>query len=135
MANPQTVVITGAGQGLGLGIARRFAQAGAHVVVAELNPEAGRRAAQVLTAEGCSAQFEPLDVRDPQQSAALVEKLANERGGIDVWINNAGIFAPGPRRRRLRRRPARRLEGDPVCLGMPGAGEPGVFRPGLGPSP
>ncbi len=96
MANPQTVVITGAGQGLGLGIARRFAQAGAHVVVAELNPDAGRRAAQALTADGLSAQFEPLDVRDPRQSAALVEKLAAERGGVDVWINNAGISRLAP---------------------------------------
>ncbi len=96
MTNTPTVVITGAGQGLGLGIARRFARAGAHVVIAELNPDTGRQAAEALRAEGFSAQFEPLDVRNPAHSAALVDKLAAERGGIDVWVNNAGISRLGP---------------------------------------
>lgn len=92
----RVVVITGAGQGLGLAFARRFAQAGAHVVVAEANQTTGCAAAEALRAEGFSAQFEPLDVRDPQQSAALVDRLADQRGHIDVWINNAGISRLGP---------------------------------------
>ncbi len=92
----RVVVITGAGQGLGLAFARRFTQAGAHVVIAEANQTTGRAAAEALRAEGRSAQFEPLDVRDPQQSAALVDRLADQRGHIDVWINNAGISRLGP---------------------------------------
>ncbi len=92
----RVVVITGAGQGLGLAFARRFAQAGAHVVIAELNPDTGHAAAESLRAAGFSAQFEPLDVRDPQQSAALVDRLAGQHGHIDVWVNNAGISRLGP---------------------------------------
>ncbi|MGQ9905092.1 MAG: SDR family NAD(P)-dependent oxidoreductase, partial [Anaerolineae bacterium] len=64
--------------------------------IAEANETTGRTAAESLRAEGGSAQFEPLDVRDPQQSAALVDKLAGQRGHIDVWVNNAGISRLAP---------------------------------------
>lgn len=96
MFEGKTVVITGAGRGLGLGMARRFGQAGAQSVIAEVDAEAGRRAADALRAEGLSASFEPLDVRQPEQSAALVDKLVKERGLIDVWVNNAGVAHKGP---------------------------------------
>lgn len=94
--NHSIVVITGAGQGLGFAIARRFAQSGAHVVIAEINPDTGRQAAETLRGEGYAAQFEPLDVRDPAQSAALAGRLVREHGHIDVWINNAGISRLAP---------------------------------------
>lgn len=92
----KTVVITGAGRGLGLGMARRFGQAGAHSVIAEIDAETGPRAAETLRGEELSVSFEPLDVRDPAQSAALVDKLVKERGQIDVWVNNAGVAHKGP---------------------------------------
>jgi NAD(P)-dependent dehydrogenase (short-subunit alcohol dehydrogenase family) len=92
----KVVVITGAGRGLGYGMARRFGQEGAYVVIAELDPALGQRAVESLRAEGVSAAYEPLDVRDPAQSAALVEKLAGKYGHIDVWVNNAGIANKGP---------------------------------------
>lgn len=92
----KTVVITGAGRGLGLGMARRFGQAGAHVVIAEIDPETGPQAAETLRREGLSASFELLDVRDPAQSVALVEKVTNERQRIDIWVNNAGVAHKGP---------------------------------------
>ncbi len=91
-----TAVITGGGRGLGFGMARRFAQAKAHVVLAEIDREAGMNSSSALRAEGLAASFEPLDVRDPQQSLALVEKLVRERGSIDVWVNNAGVEFNGP---------------------------------------
>lgn len=100
MANQEfqqkTVVITGAGQGLGFGMARRFGKAGARVVIAELNAEAGDPAAQMLRGEGFDASYERLDVRDPAQSVALVAKLAKARGRIDVWVNNAGVSLLAP---------------------------------------
>ncbi len=92
----KTAVVTGAGRGLGFGIARRLGQAGAHVVIAEIDAQAGTRAADSLCRDGLSAQVEPLDVRDPAQSSALVEKLVAARGQIDVWVNNAGVAHKGP---------------------------------------
>jgi NAD(P)-dependent dehydrogenase (short-subunit alcohol dehydrogenase family) len=92
----KTVVITGAGRGLGFGMARRFGQAGAHVVIAEIDEARGEHAAERLGLEGISASFEPLDVRVPAQSLALVDKVVGERGGIDVWVNNAGLAYIGP---------------------------------------
>ena len=90
------VVITGAGRGLGLGMARRFGQEKAHVVIAELDPETGQRAAAGLQGEGISAAFEPLDVCQPEQSLALVDRLVKAHGHIDVWVNNAGIAHKAP---------------------------------------
>ncbi len=95
MFKDKTVVITGAGRGLGFGMARRFGQAGAQVVIAEIDAEAGARAAETLRGEGLSAAFEQLDVRDPAQSVVLVNKLVKERGRIDAWVNNAGVARKG----------------------------------------
>src|SRR2546427_338168 len=92
----KTVVITGAGRGLGFWMARRFGQAGAHTVIAEINSETGARAAEMLRGQGLSASCEPLDVGDPAKSGRLVDKLFNERGRIDVWINNAGVSHVAP---------------------------------------
>jgi len=96
MVEDRVVVITGGGRGLGLGMARRFGQDGAHVVIAELDPDTGSQAAALLCSEGISAVFDPLDVRLPDQSIALVDKLVKAHGHIDVWVNNAGIAHKAP---------------------------------------
>lgn len=88
-------VITGAGRGLGLAMARRFAQSGLHVVIAEREVALGESAAAALRNEGLAASFEALDVRDPAQSQALVETVARTLGPIGVWVNNAGISRLG----------------------------------------
>ena len=89
------VVITGAGRGLGFGMARRFAQAGAHVIIAERDPVLGADALSRLRAEGYQASFEGLDVCIAEQSHQLVEKVVREHGRISTWINNAGISRLG----------------------------------------
>ncbi len=92
---PETVVITGAGRGLGFGMARRFAQTGAQVIIAERDTALGTQAANALRVEGFNAAFELLDVSDASQSRALVAKVACEYGPIGTWINNAGISRLG----------------------------------------
>jgi NAD(P)-dependent dehydrogenase (short-subunit alcohol dehydrogenase family) len=95
MAEPDfkgmTVVITGEGRGAGLGMARRFGQAGAHAVMAGRDAKIGANATDVLRADGLSASFEALDVRDPAESLRLVQKVTAEFGKIDIWVNNATV--------------------------------------------
>ena len=91
----KTVVITGAGAGLGADMARRFGEAGAAVVIAEIDPEAGARAAERLRARDIDASFHPLDVRQPSQCDEVVDAVVDDRGRIDVWVNNAGVAHKG----------------------------------------
>lgn len=89
------MVVTGGGRGLGLEIGRYFGRDGAYVVLAEIDIERGAAAAELLRGEGLEAEFAALDVRKPEQSLALVEQLVDERGQIDVWVNNAGVAYKG----------------------------------------
>lgn len=91
----EIAVITGAGRGLGLAMARRFAQSERHVVIAERDAALGAAAAEALRSEGLAASFEALDVRDAAQSRALVDAVAQSLGPISVWVNNAGISRLG----------------------------------------
>jgi NAD(P)-dependent dehydrogenase (short-subunit alcohol dehydrogenase family) len=94
--NGKTVVVTGTGDALGMGIARRFGQAGASVVVTDADGVTASYTAEALRTENVSASSATLDVADPAQSTALVEKLIRERGRIDVWVNAARGTQPGP---------------------------------------
>ncbi|MFI8998267.1 SDR family oxidoreductase [Streptomyces sp. NPDC053542] len=86
----RTVVITGAGRGLGEAMARRAAADGHRVVVAELDAERGTRVADELRAEGHDAHFLPCDVADPDSVAAMAERVA-ELGPLHGLVNNAGL--------------------------------------------
>ena len=87
----QVVCITGAGRGIGFALATAFAEAGATVVIAELDETAGREAAEKL-----GAAFVQLDVSDAAAVKVAVQAIIAEHGRIDVWINNAGIAHKGP---------------------------------------
>ncbi len=86
----KVALITGAGQGLGLGIARSFAAQGARVVLADLDTEAGEAAAWDL---GSKATFVRTDVADETQVADLVRRAVNTFGRLDTLVANAGIGA------------------------------------------
>lgn len=86
-----TVLITGAGIGIGRAAALAFAKAGHHVVVTDVLETEGRAVVTDILAAGGSAEFHRLDVRSTEASDALVAQIEAERGGIDVIVANAGI--------------------------------------------
>ncbi len=89
-------IVTGAGRGIGYGIASAFCEAGATAVIAELDPESGERAAQQLRDAGHCAWAQPCDVRDPDSVAELVNAVQQRHGRIDILVNNAGMTLAGP---------------------------------------
>lgn len=88
----KVAVVTGAGQGIGETYAKRLAEEGASVVVAEINEAQGRRVADEINAAGGKAIFVRVDVSDPDSCGALAEITQSTYGGCDYLVNNAAIF-------------------------------------------
>jgi NAD(P)-dependent dehydrogenase (short-subunit alcohol dehydrogenase family) len=88
----RVAIITGAGRGIGFGIAEAFGREGAKVIVGELDQVRGQAAAEKLQSNGYRAQAIPLDVTQTSSCRALVEQVMAEHGRIDVLVNNAGVF-------------------------------------------
>ncbi|MFG2884212.1 SDR family oxidoreductase [Streptomyces sp. NPDC048297] len=86
----RTVVVTGAGRGLGLAMARRAGQDGFRVVLAELAEDRGRAAERELRAEGIDAHFTPCDVADPASVERLGE-FTRQLGPLYGLVNNAAL--------------------------------------------
>jgi 3-oxoacyl-[acyl-carrier protein] reductase len=87
-------IVTGAGQGIGRGIALKMAHEGADVVVAEMNPDTGTRTAREISALGGKALFVKVDVADRQDVQGMVEQVLTAWGRVDVLVNNAGFDRP-----------------------------------------
>lgn len=86
----KSALITGAGHGIGCGIARRFGREGASVLVTDIDLAAAERVAGEIQSAGGSAEPFPLDVREPAQAAAAVEEAVRRFGRLDAAVNNAG---------------------------------------------
>jgi NAD(P)-dependent dehydrogenase (short-subunit alcohol dehydrogenase family) len=87
----QVVCISGASRGLGKGLARMFAERGAHVVIGSYDPEELGTAQAELTADGLDLTTVVSDVSEPQSCAALTEQAVKKFGLVDTMICNAGI--------------------------------------------
>jgi NAD(P)-dependent dehydrogenase (short-subunit alcohol dehydrogenase family) len=79
-------IVTGAGQGVGLGIARMLGAAGAVVGVNDIRPDVADTAVKELREAGYTAEPLPFDVTDPVQVASSVDSY----GTVDILVNNAG---------------------------------------------
>ena len=88
-----TILVTGAGSGIGAGIAENLATQGHHLIVTDLNADAAAQIAQAIRAAGGSAESHPLDVTSDASVAALVAALSRP---VDVLVNNAGLQHVSP---------------------------------------
>jgi 3-hydroxybutyrate dehydrogenase len=87
----QVAIVTGAASGLGRSIARRFARAGARVVVADLDPAAATATAREIDADPRRAVGIAMDVTDERGVDSAVADVVSQFGRIDVLVSNAGI--------------------------------------------
>lgn len=87
----KVAIVTGAGAGFGEGVARRFAEEGASVVVNDLNDADGERVAAEIRAAGGAAAYVRGDVSSGPDVARLVQDAVKRYGRLDVMVNNAGV--------------------------------------------
>jgi 3-oxoacyl-[acyl-carrier protein] reductase len=83
-------IVTGAASGFGKGIATRFVEEGAHVLLADIDAAAGKAVAGGLASAGAAA-FCRADVSRDADMKALVQAALDRFGGLDIFVNNAGI--------------------------------------------
>src|SRR6202030_1438255 len=88
LLSDKIAIVTGAGRGIGEGIARRLAHDGAIVVCADVNERDATGAASSLTPAGLGLR---LDVSKADECEALVKKVQERYGRLDILVNNAGI--------------------------------------------
>jgi 2-deoxy-D-gluconate 3-dehydrogenase len=92
----RVAVVTGGNGGIGFGMAKGLAAAGASVVVAARNPEKSAAAVAALAASGATSAFVALDVADPASCRAMVRQTVERFGRLDILVNNAGMSIRKP---------------------------------------
>lgn len=86
----KVTIVTGAGSGFGEGIAQRFAQEGAKLIVNDINRQGGERVTREIRDAGGSAEFVQADVTRDVDWSKLIQAADKAFGGLDVVVNNAG---------------------------------------------
>jgi 3-oxoacyl-[acyl-carrier protein] reductase len=94
--DPKTVLVTGAGIGIGRATARAFAKAGHRVVVTDILADEGRATVDAIARQGGLAEFHALDVRSTAQVDAVLAAVEQSHGPLDVVVANAGIAHKSP---------------------------------------
>ena len=92
----KVAIVTGGAQGLGEGIARRLAEEGASVVIADINGAKAKSVADSLTQEGKQAIAVTLDFAERKQVQEAIQTTVDRFGRLDVMFNNAGFNKPVP---------------------------------------
>jgi NAD(P)-dependent dehydrogenase (short-subunit alcohol dehydrogenase family) len=87
----QVAIVTGAAQGIGQSIAERFAQAGAAVMLADVQDHKGQAAAEKIASTGQQAHFRHCDVAAEADVENLVVETTQRYGGVDIVVNNAAF--------------------------------------------
>lgn len=92
----KSAIVTGGAKGIGQGIAYRLAEAGAKVLVADLDTETAQKTAQDFVDKGWTAEGFAVDVSDEAQVQSMIAACKDKFGSVDILVNNAGIYPPAP---------------------------------------
>src|SRR5665213_207608 len=92
----QATIVTGGAKGIGYGISYRLAEAGAKVLVADLDEETAEKTAQELTSKGWSAAAIKVDVSNEDDVKRMLATCQQLFGSVDILVNNAGIYPAEP---------------------------------------
>lgn len=93
----RVAVVTGGARGIGAAVAQRFAEAGAHLAIADLDKaEVEQTASRLSETYGCRCIGVEVDVRDANALSDLADRAVRELGGLHIWVNNAGIYPITP---------------------------------------
>jgi len=87
----QVAVVTGGGSGIGKSIAEVFAQQGAEVHILEINEASGQETQENIENSGGKARVHTCDISQQAEVVEVAERIHQQSGSIDIWINNAGI--------------------------------------------
>jgi NAD(P)-dependent dehydrogenase (short-subunit alcohol dehydrogenase family) len=93
----KVAIVTGGAGGIGRAYARGLAEAGAAIVIADMNVEVAQEVADQLRADGFRAIAVKVDVSDLASAQAMVAEATAQLGGVDILVNNAGIMAAIPK--------------------------------------
>src|SRR5512139_2847443 len=91
----RVAIVTGAAQGIGRAIAESLAQAGADIVVADLDPSRSQETVSAIEKLGRKVLNVKVNVADANDTKAMVEQVMKAWGKIDILVNNAGITRDG----------------------------------------
>ena len=92
----KSAIVTGGAKGIGLGIASRLAEAGAKVMIADMDESAAKASAEELTSKGWRVESMKVDVSNGDDISNLFTTTTEKFGGLDILVNNAGIYPPMP---------------------------------------
>ena len=86
----KSIIVTGAGSGIGEGIAKRLAEEGAAIVVNDIDAKGGQRVADEIRAAGGRVRYVQADVTRSADMKRLIDEALAHHGRLDVMVNNAG---------------------------------------------
>lgn len=92
----KTAIVTGGAKGIGLGIVDRLSEAGASVIIADSDIGSAEKVAADLTSQDRQVAAYGLDVSDEEQVKSLIEFCEEQFGGLNILVNNAGIYPSIP---------------------------------------
>jgi 2-deoxy-D-gluconate 3-dehydrogenase len=94
--NGQAAIVTGGAKGIGRGITYRLAEAGAAVLIADMDEEAAQATVKELVDKGWRAESIGVDVSTNAQVRAMLATCKDKFGAVNILVNNAGIYPPAP---------------------------------------